>query len=89
MDIDIYFGVEVTLDELKWEVLTEIQGRWEADIIKALLAEHDIDSEFFQETIGQLIPTSLDLFGLVTVYVPKEQAEAARLVLKAFQDSME
>lgn len=72
------------MDELKWELLTEVQGRWEADILKAYLAGHAIDSELFQETIGQLLPTSLDVFGLVQIFVEKKDLKKGSQLLKAY-----
>jgi hypothetical protein len=77
------------MDELKWELLTEVQGRWEADIIKAFLAGSGIDSELFQEAAGQLFPTTLDILGLVQIFVPKEQAEEARKLLEEYNASTE
>ena len=77
------------MDELKWELLTEVQGRWEADIIKAYLAGSGIDSELFQEAAGQLFPTSLDILGRVQIFVPKEQAEEARILLEEYNTSTE
>ncbi len=77
------------MDELKWELLTEIQGRWEADIIKAYLADHGIDSELFQEAVGQLIPTSLDAFGRVQIFVPKEDVKTAQQLLAEYFESLE
>jgi hypothetical protein len=75
------------MDELKWELLTEVQGRWEADIIKAFLAGSGIDSELFQEAAGQLFPTTLDILGLVQIFVPKEQAEDARKLLEEYNNA--
>ena len=77
------------MDELKWELLTEVQGRWEADIIKAYLAGSGIDSELFQESAGQLFPTTLDILGLVQIFVPKEQANDARKLLEEYNTSTE
>ena len=77
------------MDEMKWELLTEIQGRWEAEIIKTYLADKGIDSELFQESIGQLIPTSLDAFGLVQIFVPKEDAALADKLMKEYFNSLE
>jgi len=77
------------MDELKWQLLTEIQGRWEADIIKAYLADKGIDSELFQESVSSLYPTSLDMLGLVQIFVPKEQAELADIAMKEYFDAME
>ena len=76
-------------DELKWELLTEVQGRWEADIIKAYLAGSGIDSELFQEAAGQLFPTALDILGRVQIFVPKEQAEEARKLLEEYNNTSE
>ncbi len=77
------------MDELKWELLTEVQGRWEADIIKAMLASNGIDSELFQESVGSLYPTSLDMLGRVQIFVPKEHAEIARKLLEEYNEAME
>lgn len=76
-------------DELKWELLAEVQGRWEADIIKAYLAGSGIDSELFQEAAGQLFPTSLDILGRVQIFVPKDQAEEARKLLEEYNNTSE
>ena len=76
-------------DELKWELLTEVQGRWEADIIKALLAGSGIDSELFQEAAGQLFPTTLDILGRVQVFVPKEDIDEARKLLDEYNTATE
>ncbi|MEW6085378.1 MAG: DUF2007 domain-containing protein [Chloroflexota bacterium] len=77
------------MDELKWELLTEIQGRWQADIIKAYLTAHGIDSELFQESVAQHYPTSMDMLGLVQIFVPKEQAKVADKLMKEYFDALE
>lgn len=77
------------MDELKWELLTEIQGRWEADIIKAMLTSNGIDSELFQESVGSLYPTSLDMLGRVQIFVPKEHTEIAKKLMKEYNESPE
>jgi len=77
------------MDELKWELLTEIQGRPEADIIKAYLAGHGIDSELFQETLGRLYPSSLDIFGLVQIFVEKKNLKKGDRLLKAYFEPIE
>lgn len=74
------------MDELKWEWLTDVQGRFNADIFKAYLVGNGIeDVELFQESLGQsAYPTTLDILGNVQVFVPKEQAEAARQLLEEY-----
>ena len=79
------------MDELKWELLTEVQGRAEADVLKAFLIGNGIeDVELFQEALGQHIyPTMLDMLGIVQVFVPKEQASEATKLLEEFNEAME
>jgi hypothetical protein len=86
--LDNHIGLHMN-DELTWELLTEVQGRWQADIIKAYLAGSGIDSELFQEAAGQLFPTSMDILGRVQIFVPKELAIEARKLLNELYDSTE
>lgn len=73
------------MDELKWDFLTEIQGRWQADLLKSYFEASGIDVELFQESLGQHIyPTGLDILGNVQIYVPKEQLGAAKELLKEY-----
>ena len=70
------------MDELKWDFLTEVQGRWQADLLKSYFVACGIDVELFQETLGQHIyPSTLDILGNVQIYVPKEQFEVAQKLL--------
>lgn len=79
------------MDELKWELLTEVQGRAEAEVLKAYLIANGIeDVELFQEALGQHIyPTTLDILGNVQVFVPKEQVEDARKLLEEYINAEE
>jgi hypothetical protein len=75
------------MDEMKWEKLAEIYGRLEAEGIKSFLEAEGIRVELIQEAIGQLIPTNLDAFGRVQLFVPKEQFEEAEKLYEAYQNS--
>ena len=76
------------MDELKWEHLTDVQGRYEADILKAYFTEYGIDIETFQESLGQSIyPTTLDILGNVQIFVSKEQVEDARKLLDEYNNA--
>ena len=67
------------MDELKWEILDEVQGRLEAEFIKSYLEAEGIEVELFQESIGHHIyPVTVDGLGRVQIFVPKEQAQEAR-----------
>jgi len=73
------------MDELKWELLTEVQGRLEADLLKAYFESCGVEVELFQESLGQHVyPTALDILGRVEIFVSKEQAEEARKLLEEF-----
>ena len=76
------------MDELKWAHLTDVQGRYEADILKGYFETYGIETEIFQEALGQSIyPTTLDILGNVQLFVPKEQAEAARKLLDEYHNA--
>ena len=79
------------MDELKWGLLTEVQGRAEADVLKAFLIGNGIDDvELFQETLGQHIyPTNLDLLGIVQMFVPNEQMDNAKKLLEEYINATE
>jgi hypothetical protein len=91
LDRFVHFYLEATMDELKWELLTEVQGRAEADVLKAYLLGNGIeDVELFQESLGQHIyPTTLDILGNVQVFVPKEQAAEAQVLLEEYINGLE
>lgn len=78
------------MNELKWELLTEVPGRLEADLLKTYFAAYGVDVELFQEAIGHHIyPVNIDGLGSVQVFVAKEQAEAARQLLEEYRNAKE
>ena len=76
------------MDELKWEMLTEVQGRLEADLLKSYFEAYGIDVELFQESVGQHIyPVTIDILGRVQLFVSKEQAGDARRLLDEYNNT--
>ncbi len=74
------------MSEMKYEMLAEIYGRMEAELIKSYLEANEIDVELFQESVGQNIyPTTIDQLGKVQVFVKKENLEEARILLKEME----
>ena len=75
------------MSELKYELLAEVQGRAEAEVLKAFLIGNGIeDVELIQEALGQSVyPTTLDILGNVQLFVPKAQFEAAQQLLNEYQ----
>ncbi len=78
------------MDQLKYELLTEVNGRMEADLLKSYLEAEDIQVEMFQEAVGHNIyPVMIDGLGRVQLFVPKEQAKVAREILEQYNKSKE
>ena len=76
------------MDELKWALLTEIQGRLEADVVKSYLEAEGIEVELFQEAIGHHIyPVTIDGLGRVQVFVSKKQLAEAKKVVAEYTKS--
>ena len=86
----VHRHMEVLMDELKWEMLTEVQGRLEAEFIKSYIEAADIDVELFQESVGHHIyPVTIDGLGRVQIFVSKEQAAEARKLLEQYTNARE
>ena len=78
------------MDELKWELLTEVQGRLEAELLKTYFSAYGIDVELFQEAVGHHIyPVTVNGLGYVQLFVSKEQAIAARQLLEEYKNAKE
>ena len=76
------------MDELKWEMLTEVFGRLDAEAIKSLLEAEDIPVELFQEAIGHhVFPVMVDGLGKVQIFVPKGKINEAREWLAEYQNA--
>jgi hypothetical protein len=56
------------VDELKWELLTEVQGRLEAEFLKSYIEAQGIEVELFQESVGHHIyPVTVNGLGRVQI----------------------
>jgi len=73
------------MDELKYELLTELNNFMKADLLKSYLDAKGIDTQLFQESIGRSsFPVTIEMLGHVQVFVPKEKIKEARQLLKLF-----
>ena len=74
------------MDGLKWEKLTETNGRMEADVLKSFLEAEGIHVEVFQEAVGHHIyPVMVDGLGRVQLFVSKEQIGIAKELLAEYK----
>ena len=74
------------MDEMKYTKLAEITGRSNADMIESFLEAEGIDVELVQESVTHT--TYVTPFALVQVFVPKDQLEQARELLKGFDEGL-
>ena len=78
------------MDELKWELLTQVQGRLEADLLKTYFEAYGIDVELFQESIGHHIyPVTINGLGRVQLFVSKDQSKEAQQLLDEYYNAKE
>jgi hypothetical protein len=69
---------------MQYAMLTEVLGRWKADILESYLRSEEIDVVLIQESVsGSTQQTS---FAPVKVYVPRVRLRRARELLKSFEE---
>jgi hypothetical protein len=76
------------MDELKWEKLTEVYGRMEAEGLKSLLEAEGIQVELIQEAAGRIYAVTVDGLGRVQIFVPKEQLNEAKEWLRIYREGL-
>jgi hypothetical protein len=75
------------MDTMKWERLTEVQGRLEAELIESYLEANGVDVELFQESVGHsAYPVLVDGLGRVQIFVSKNNIRVARELLNNFTE---
>jgi hypothetical protein len=86
VDSSFYPRMAGMMNPLKYSLLTEIQGRMQADLIESYLEAHGIDVELFQESIGHhAYPVTVDGLGRVQIFVPDHMLQTAKELLKRFE----
>ena len=74
------------MNEMKYTLLTEVLGRWKADVIESFLKEAGIDVVVIQATVSDLFTTT---FSPVKIFVPNGSIQQARDLLKTFDEPQE
>ena len=77
---------EENLHQMQYALLTEVVGRWKADIIESFLIAEEIDVVLVQSTVSDLFTTP---FAPVKIFVPKTSLQRARNLLKTFEDAQD
>lgn len=74
------------MHQMQYALLTEVMGRWKADIIESFLMAEEIDAVLIQGTVSDLFTTS---FAPVKIFVPKTSLQRARNLLKTFDEAQD
>ena len=69
------------MEDLKYALLVEVLGRWEADIIENFLRAEGIDVVLIQQSLSDLFTPT---FAPVKIYVAKENLAAAKHLLETY-----
>jgi imidazoleglycerol phosphate dehydratase HisB len=72
------------MDEIKYEKIGEVNGRWKADIIESFLVSQGITVQLVQGAITHHIYKGF--YDLVQIFVPNIQANTARELLNSFEE---
>jgi hypothetical protein len=75
------------VEKLEWELLIEVFGRMQAELIECMLKANEIDVELFQEAVGHFAyPTTFDGLARVQIFVPKNKISEAKELLEFFEN---
>lgn len=72
---------------MKYAKLTEVLGRWKAEIVESFLEAEGIDVELIQDSLSHSFYTHA--FAPVQIFVPKEKIEQARELVKNLEDVLQ
>jgi hypothetical protein len=72
------------MDQMQYAMLTEVLGRWKADIIESYLRSEEIEVVLIQDSVAA--STQQTSFTPVNVYVPRASLKRARELLKSFEE---
>jgi hypothetical protein len=75
---------EENMHQMQYALLTEVLGRWKADIVESFLMAEEIDVVLIQGTVADLFTTS---FAPVKIFVPTGSLQRARNLLKTLEDT--
>lgn len=69
------------MNDDKWEVVDEVAGELQAELIRGLLESQGIAVVLSQEGIGRVYATTVGIFGRVQVLVSAKDLPLARQIL--------
>lgn len=74
------------MDDINWEILDEVAGNVNAELIRSYLEAYEIPVVLSQEGAGHSVfPVNVGRFGRVQILVPSEYLEQAQQLLEIYQ----
>ena len=77
---------EKNLHEMQYALLTEVMGRWKADILESFLIAEEIDVVLIPGNVSDLFASA---FAPVKIFVPKASLQRARHLLETFNETQD
>jgi uncharacterized hydantoinase/oxoprolinase family protein len=68
----------------KWEVVDEVAGELQAELIRGILEAQEIEVVLSQEGIGRVYATTVGAFGRVQILVSAKDVSLARQILDQY-----
>jgi hypothetical protein len=75
------------MSDEKWEVVDEVAGELQAELIRGLLEAQEIKVVLSQEGIGRVYATTVGAFGRVQILVSAKDEALARQILDQYYSS--
>jgi len=73
------------MSEIQWEVVDEVAGDLQAELLRGLLEARGIEAWLSQEGIGHSVyPVTVGPLSKVQILVPSEQSQTARMILEEY-----
>lgn len=72
------------MTDIHWEVVEEVAGDIQAEIIRGLLEAHEIPVWLSQEGAGKVYSLGIGALGNVQILVPSDVSERARAILEDY-----
>ncbi len=72
------------MDDENWEVIDQVAGDLQAEMLRGLLEAQGIQVWLSQEGAGKAIGLTIPTLGLVQILVPSRQVDQSRSLLEAY-----
>jgi len=75
------------MNQMKYTKLTEVLGRWKAEVVESFLESEGIDVELIQDSLSHSF--YIHAFAPVQIFVPNEKLQRARELVKELDDVLQ